>query len=378
MEEKIKRLYKLDKLGRVMEFSLYIELQNKGKDFFVVSEKGLIDGKKQIDRELAEPKNIGKANETTPEDQAIMMMDSKINKLKDKGYKEINIIVDYAKVIEKLKSLKGTDANGNYLPMLAQKDTSKITFPGFLQRKYDGMRSEIKIISGVPTIRSRNGKPITTVDHILDSVPWDIIPDGVELDGELYLHNSILGDIVSYVKRSQGNSRDIGFRLYDIIGTDWPYSKRLSLIKRICKRSGSHISYVHTFEVNNWDDITRLFNTFKKRGYEGAMWRNPNGIYLPGERSYDLIKIKDFLEDEFEIVGVEEATGRDSGTAIFVCTTKGGQHFRARPMGSREIRAEYLENSETLVGKSLTVRFQNYTKDGIPFHLRGIAIRDYE
>jgi DNA ligase 1 len=374
-----KTLYKLSKTDNVLIFRVYTE--ELGEGHVIVTEKGYYGGAMQQDIKVCEPKNIGRANETTTEDQAISEATSKLNKLKDKGYKDIPDSEEMAHVdIHRyLVNLEGTDAYGNLLPMLAQKDIKKITFPGFLQRKYDGMRAIIKLEKdGTLTIRSRNGKPLETLSHILEDVNTDHMVAGDQLDGELYCHGRSLQSIVSLTKRMQPDTQKIQFRCYDMLDTRMSYESRKILVKAITLKSGPAIVYVNTVKVNSMEDVMKYFNIWKAKGFEGAMWRDPEGYYEPGRRSYSLIKVKDFEEEEFEIIGVEEATGRDAGTAIFRCITSEGVEFSVRPMGSRELRRDYFENFEEYEGKLLTVRFQNWTPDGKPFHARGITIRDYD
>ena len=102
-----------------------------------------------------------------------------------------------------------------------------------------------------------------------------------------------------------------------------------------------------------------------------------DGLYEFGFRSNNLIKLKVFEDKEFEIVGVEEATGRDAGTAIFVCKCKGGT-FNVKPQGSRELRAKYFRQRKSLIGKKVTVQFQGLSDDGIPRFPSAVAVRDYE
>jgi DNA ligase 1 len=374
-----KTLYKLSKTDNVLIFRVYTE--ELGEGHVVVTEKGYYAGAMQQDIKVCEPKNIGRANETTTEDQAISEATSKLNKLKDKGYKDIpnSDEMAYVDIYRYLVNLEGTDAYGNLLPMLAQKDVSKITFPGYLQRKYDGMRAIIKLEEdGTLTIRSRNGKPIETLSHILDDVNTDRLVPGDELDGELYCHGRSLQSIVSLTKRMQSDTEKIQFRLYDILNPMLEYSQRRILAKYVALKSGAAIVYVNTVEVNSMDDVMKYFNIWKAKGYEGAMWRDPKGYYEPGRRSYTLIKVKDFEEEDFEIVGVEEATGRNKGCAVFILQTKEGVQFKSNPMGTRKLRQEYFRESSKYIGKLGTVRFQNWTPDGKPFHSRFITIRDYE
>jgi DNA ligase-1 len=379
MKEENKTLFKLSKTGAILQFIVIAREIEDGS--VLITRKGQINGATQEDIEPMYPKNVGRANETTPWQQSLLMHESKVNKLMDKGYKYIPEweALEYSELARILLRLQGTDALGNNLPMLAQKDTTKIKYPGYAQRKYDGVRCVFKRIAGVITARSRRGKVFSALDHLCDLFD-KYLPLGYELDGELYHHDRSLQQIVSLVKREQPATKEIGYRVYDLIGTDLPYQKRLMIIRRIVKRVNNPLIIVApTYKVFSEDRVWKLFKKFREEGYEGAMWRDPNSLYECGTRSWGLIKIKDFDEGEFEITDVEEATGRDAGTAIFICETDEGEEFNVRPMGTRAVRAEYLDNFyDKYLGKYLTVRHQGWTDDGKPFHARGVIIRDYE
>ena len=105
------------------------------------------------------------------------------------------------------------------------------------------------------------------------------------------------------------------------------------------------------------------------------MLRNKSGLYV-NNRSHDLQKYKEFEEDEFRIVGFNEAKGRDAGSVIWVCVTKEGIEFDCRPIGSIEHRKSLFENAATYIGKMLTVKFQELSEKGVPRFPSGKAIRD--
>jgi len=113
-------------------------------------------------------------------------------------------------------------------------------------------------------------------------------------------------------------------------------------------------------------------------GFEGTMIRNKKGKYIQKHRSKDLQKYKDFLDAEFKIIGGTEATGNDVGTIVFQCVTDDNKPFTVRPKGSRDIRRQWLRDINNLIGKLLTVRYQNLSDDGIPIFPVGLEIRDYE
>jgi DNA ligase-1 len=113
-------------------------------------------------------------------------------------------------------------------------------------------------------------------------------------------------------------------------------------------------------------------------GYEGIMLRNITLPYMAGRSGESLYKLKRFFDEEFEIVGYEEATGKDSNTPVWICTTKGGKTFKARPMGTMAAREQMWRDRDKIVGKDLTVRFQEKSRDGVPRFPTGVVIRDYE
>ena len=118
------------------------------------------------------------------------------------------------------------------------------------------------------------------------------------------------------------------------------------------------------------------FSKWVSEGYEGIMLRNTFGMYLVNHRSHDLQKYKEFLEDEYVIVGFKEADGRDKGTIIWICMTPEGREFSVRPRGSLEMRRDWFENGSKYIGKKLTVIYQELSEMNVPRFPVGKAIRD--
>jgi DNA ligase-1 len=72
---------------------------------------------------------------------------------------------------------------------------------------------------------------------------------------------------------------------------------------------------------------------FKKAGYEGAIIRQL-GIGYEHKRSSQLLKMKDFLDSEFLVVGVEEGRGKLQGhCGAFACSTQEGKIFSVKMAG---------------------------------------------
>ena len=82
-------LYQKNKNCKIQEWTIWIERGENGAPPEIWIEHGIVGGKKQTTFSIIkEGVNIGKANETTPIEQAQLEMERKITKQKDDGYKE--------------------------------------------------------------------------------------------------------------------------------------------------------------------------------------------------------------------------------------------------------------------------------------------------
>jgi DNA ligase-1 len=338
---------------------------------------GYEDGKKVTDEEIIQPKNIGRANETTPFDQACSEAQSKYNKKIDKGYMTDITKVSYTEV---------------FLPMLANKYSDKkhtVKFPCYVSPKLDGVRLVTKLNEEKkPVYLSRSAKEYTALSHLNKSVNAILTKLSV-CDGEAFNPDFSLQEISSAVKKEREESKELEYWLFDIIDTKSPFSERYEKItkffdkfsdstNRFGFRVFGQIVEVPNYLVNNEEELEAYHKSFVELGFEGTMVRAIDGLYVLVHRSDSLLKRKDFLEEEFIITGGHEGTGNDIGTVIFECRTKDGKIFSVRPKGSRKLRRQWLQEIDILIGKQLTVRFQLWSNDNIPCQNRGICIRDYE
>jgi ATP-dependent DNA ligase len=167
------------------------------------------------------------------------------------------------------------------------------------------------------------------------------------------------------------------YHVYDIVDSELPYAKRQQIIHDILHNAPRNVVRVPTWEAFNEVDVMVWHKSFTRDGFEGTMIRNPDMPYEIGKRSYSLLKLKDFVDAEYRIVDVVDGDGSDVGLAIFELETDSGERFNCRPEGSQENRADLFKNRRELVGKYLTVRYQELSKDGIPIFPVGVSIREW-
>ncbi len=365
---KLPTLFGRSESGKIKQWSVSVLRLGDGTSYITV-EHGYEDGKKQQDQRcVSEGKNIGKVNETTPYGQACSEAQSLWNKKRDEGY------------VEDKNSIPANDA-GMFLPMLAQsfdKHAKKISFPAYVQPKLDGMRALAKKEGGVVTMWSRKGKAITIPETIIEELT-EFLQEGESTDGELYYHGWGFQRLISATKKKCPDTAQLEYHIYDR-----PHTTK-TFYDRFVKRNESgppeippHLNIVFTVNVANQKELEEWEAKFVGMGYEGLMVRNEASIYDYKNRSYDLQKVKQFQDAEFIITGGKDGQGREEGLVIFQCDNGSGIPFDVRPRGSHEMRAQMFKDLQSYIGKELTVRFFEYSDDGVPRFPVGIAVRDYE
>ena len=370
-------LYGRSTNGKIKEWNISV-LQMGDGTCYIETEHGYESGKKQLDqRYVGEGKNIGRANETSPYEQACSEARSAHSRKKDSGYVED-------------KNNIPSESDGMFLPMLAHrhdKHSSKISYPCWVQPKLDGVRMLARKQDGVVTMWSRKGKVIDIPDKINQQL-CEMLSDGQCVDGELYVHGWTFQRIISAVKKKRDDTDLLEYHIYDSPHPTLTFEKRVPehgvgsvRFPEYCQSwtiIGSNIKFTKTLLADNEDDFNVFEQRFISDGYEGMMVRNQNSLYKYKHRSYDLQKVKRFVDDEYKIIGGKDGSGRESGLVVFRCITSDGLEFDVRPRGSHEERAEQYKNLDSYIGKMLTVRYQELTDDGRPRFPVGIAVRDYE
>ncbi len=311
------------------------------------------------------PKNVGRSNETTSEQQAIIEAQAKWQKKVDGGYNEI--LTSEKKFFE---------------PMLAH-EISKyekllFTVPTFMQPKLDGLRA----INADNTLMSRNGKPYVACPHLLQ--------DKVTLDGELYNHeyHDDFNKIVSLCKKQTPTSEELAeskkmvqMWVYDFPNEKGSFSTRLMALKKWLSKkennSNNQFVLVPTYQVRNQKEVDNLHLQFLELGFEGSILRLDLGDY-ENKRSKQLLKKKDFVDEEFEIIGAVEGEGGRVGTIgkFWMLLEKGKPYviseskpvncFKSNVKGDFDFLKDIWKNNKKYIGTEATVKYFARTPDNIP------------
>lgn len=357
---KLPALYKKTSTGKDQVWEIWTV------DNVIFEQYGQIGGKMQTTPGTeCEGKNIGRSNETSPEQQAELEAQAKWEgKLKNRGYSQT--------LNDAREGKADAIVEGGILPMLAHKfseQAEKLKYPCFVQPKLDGHRC-IGMSTG---LWSRTRKLITGVPYIFQAIRrFDVCLNQIALDGELYNHDyrNKFEQLTSFIKRDvpKIGHEVVQYHIYDVVMEGHSFRDRLAWLRETLGLKGNKnpaLVLVETREVNNEDELMLAFEDFLEQGYEGAIARNADGLYV-NKRSYDLLKIKQFDDAEFKCVAVEEGRGKMAGHGIFVCESGYGATFNAKMKGSLADLKKFFEHPELVVGRKITVQYQGKTKYGIP------------
>lgn len=344
------KLYKLD--SKQKERVLHIWTLNGDLN----QESGLLEGAKVLHTKTCTPKNVGKTNETTASEQAILQARSKMEEKLTEGY---------FLTIEEAKNIKVV------LPMLAEdykKHSSKIKWVDqvFVQPKFDGMRCHIVVENSNIKLMSRAGKEITTMQHIIDVIKPIVNPNSnFILDGELYLHGVGFQENMRLIKKIRpGETEKVCFHLYDIVSTK-PYIDRFNFAKLVVSKiNSSNVVLVPTTQIGSEVDLLIEHKKNLAEGYEGSMIRHTNSEYESNKRSTSLLKYKDFQDTVLPIIDI---TPNDAnplhGTPWFGLNN---EKFKAGCKLSHDEREDLLTNKDKYIGLQARLRYFEESETGVP------------
>lgn len=334
--------------------------------------------------------NKGKAGRTVTE-QAKQEYASHVKKYMDKGYKQLdNDISTYD--IETLNNIVGeymTDAQGVVKPMLAKaydKVASSTLERGWWygSRKLDGVRCLMYYDGDEIHTASRGGGDYDPsmyqfLQHPVLLNYFKENPDTI-LDGEIYRHGYSLQKIsgLARLEKDVTGCYVLEYWIFDIVSQK-PFQDRLETLNEFFDQvpykedtdesmfgeDDLRIRRVSHKKVEGWLQMKKLHDQYVNEGFEGLIIRNPDKPYGIGKRSNDMIKIKNYQSEEFEVVGYEEGL-RPTEDMVFIMKTSDGIQFKAKPMGDRDEKQWYINNMDVLIGKMGEVKYFYLSDEGTP------------
>ena len=374
-----------------------IKKNQNGKDVFWqgITKKNVIHisygavGGKIVSQEkvIKAGKNIGKKNETTPNAQALLELNSIAQKKIEGGYKPTKNS-DAVTIDLKKNKVQISTAPVPMTAYVANDHIKKISNQKlYIQYKYDGFRCiyDIKL----KKLYSRSQKEFVSlpslVEYLANSIPKNYPFDF--LDGELYSHNLSFEKISSIVAsrktipdiETQEMIKFVAFDTFTIGDTSTFEVRYNTLINsqmdtllspNLSKTSNRlEIAPLYIIEPQIFIDPTlpQLKNNLQNAetaGYEGIMIR----LNKPYEhrRSYSIYKLKSFFDMEGECIGFKEEENKYGILGAVIFKLSNGVTVEGRPAMTVEEKAEIWNNKKKYLGKIGTLKYQEVTEAGAP------------
>ena len=336
------------------------------------TEEGVVGGTISINKpHIVEAKNLGKSNETNPEQQAEIESQAKWDKKLKSGYAKSIAEIDSVSFKKPMKGYKWRE------------QAKKAKPPFQIQDKLNGVRYQAEEDAS----RSTGGEIFHTTPHIREELA-PMFADYPELfvDGEAFSythrnHLNRLTELVSVCYKEKDltpellkESKEIvefyvfdGFGFRGITETT-PWIERHAAITKLIKEYAPKYVYALPYEtVKTVKEIMDLLEQSRIEKREGLIIRWGDCPRKEG-KSTQMLKLKNMEDEEFKIVDFEEGNGAYAGCVKAVIlelnepSTRGETTFRSNIDGDIEWLRELWVNKNKYIGEDATTEFQNYSE----------------
>jgi len=255
----------------------------------------------------------------------------------------------------------------------------------FLSRKLDGCRAICIVRNGKSSFWSREGNQFLTLSNVeveIENIARRLKLDNFVLDGEMCIEKpngtEDFKSIVSQIKRKDYTVDFPRYKLFDAVSlrafeagqSKAILSQRQQWLQQWKNQSGM-IDVLDQIKIESTSQLTDAMSEATRRGWEGLIIRKDVGY--EGKRSADMLKLKKFLDAEYEVkavhIGDFRVINKETGleetikTVANVIIEHKGSLVSVGSGFSLEERKHYMENPDELKGAIICVQYFEETTD---------------
>lgn len=350
-------------------------------------------GKMQVSMYDAEPKNIGRANETTADEQAAVELQALYQAQLDNCHYHLTrdaAVSSEAIIPRKIKNYKD---HGGKMPRILLSSTKK-----------NGSRA--CVIGGV--LYSKVGRvEEVKVEHLQAAL--HALSDTATFDAEVYAHGLSLQRIrsawlkpVKTVKEVAKIKQDylsktgkdlpydpnedalqLKFHVFDIPTKLGVFTDRVKLMRELenhvkIGNLGHCFEFIYPVETTSREDRLILRDKVVAQGYEGLVHYDPEGGYEFGVRSSNTQKDKPRYDSEALVLGTERCKNGDGKLTLMACDDLDNVEFKTMMKVDRRDGVRYprdMDSMRELIGKWITFSYEELSDKGIPTKPVGEEVR---
>lgn len=378
-----RELYAVTKNNKIQMWKAIVKSEFTKEGWAIIEATfGFTDGAKQTKETYVKSgKNIGKKNETSLMEQTYI----KLEQMYQDKIKKNSMVWDVS------------DWELPQRPMLATAYHKRAKYlkhvkKWMVDRKLDGNRSYTYADGSV---QSKSGEVITPIKHIYEEHQKTFAKGHykygeMHIDGEYYIHGVPLEDITSIIRKEKDEERSteilLQYHVYDCFFPEHPDLNALQRYEALQELFADfdnvehHILSEKELVDNDEESLRKLAEKFVSEGYEGAMLRDVDGVYMHSKNNSDrndvLIKFKFMFDDEFFILDIIE-NEQELGLPKFIIDLRNGNDCEVVMSGKKDSAKQYwLERDLYIKQAWITVQYQSFTKYGKLSFPVGKAIRE--
>jgi DNA ligase-1 len=198
-----------------------------------------------------------------------------------------------------------------------------------------------------------------------------LLPEGVPLDGELYLGPGMFNDTIRAVKGDAGWA-ELRYVVFDQPAPTSQIDQR-PFAYRIREAARVWHDVVEDVVCEGLDHMLATLREFEAQGLEGVMLRQAGSLY-EGGRSRTLLKVKTFHDLEVTVRGYTAGKGKHAGRiGALVCELDSGAGVEVGT-GLSDAQRE----NPPQIGARVTIKYQELTERGVPRFPVFVSERNYE
>ena len=339
------RLFKPTKTGKIQICDISVSGAVVSTTF------GQLDGKLQTSTDTCSPKNVGRSNSTTAEQQAILEAQAKFAKKIKSGYSQELTETPTVQLPQKVK--------------VYQDNKHLVSYPCYATPKYNGLNGTYWLLPDKTLkLTSRGGDELPPIPHLEPTILKMLEHFKTTcINGELYISGESLQNITSAVKKPKELSKSLIFIPFELPLVSAPYKDKVSLL----------IKYIPIVHITREETLEEFFTATVEAGYEGIVIYNTDSIYQFNQRSSTVLKYKPVADAEYKILSY--STDRN-GHPVFTCETQDGKQFKVKPKGTNEERKQIIADFDSLYKNNYyKIEYEMLSDSGIPLKGVGIGLR---
>ena len=200
--------------------------------------------------------------------------------------------------------------------------------------------------------------------------------DGEVFAGHVKQGGLSLQQIVSAFRKPNENTHKLFFAMYDVC-TQGYQDTRINDMLLIQSLGLVNSVSVPTILVNSPEEADVWYAKWLDDGAEGMVYRQVDGLYEYGKRSYNLIKRKPRQDAEAKVVG---CVADKNNAGLLSCVLQNGVQFKClmRVDSHPDIDYRKYENALTLIGGYITFEFEELSDSGVPTKPVGVGVREMD